>query len=246
MRRLIVSDLHANGEALEAVLRSARGGYDEAVCCGDVVGYGAAPGETIAWAREHAAVIVRGNHDKVCGGLSEDAWFNAAAREAAQWTRATLTADDLEWLRGLPAGPVRLDTYEVAHGAPFDEDEYLVDDIDVEDLDHALERPICFVGHTHLQCGWQWTRGGLYRLPVPAGHEEERLVRLEPETLYLVNPGSVGQPRDRDPRAAYAIWDDESGLLVFRRVPYDIERAQRRMREAGLPAWLSDRLSAGR
>lgn len=246
MRRLILSDLHGNGEALAAVLRDARGNFDEAVCCGDVVGYGASPGETVAWAREHATATVRGNHDRVCAGLSDDRWFNGAARAAALWTRDRLSAADLEWLRALPAGPLRFDNFELVHGAPYDEDDYLADDADVAGLDQELERPVCFIGHTHIQGGWQWTRGGLYRLPTPAPDESERLIPLENETLYLVNPGAVGQPRDHDPRAAYAIWDDDTRQLVFRRVAYDVERAQQRILEAGLPGWLAARLAIGR
>ena len=246
MRRLIVSDLPGNLDALEAGLEDARGAYDEPVCGGDIPGYGPSPAATAAWARQHAAAFVRGNHDRVCAGLEEDDWFNEAARAAARWTRAALGAEELEWLRGLPAGPLLFEDYELAHGAPFDEDEYLVEDADVEGLDQILERPLCFAGHTHIQGGWQWTRGGVLRLPVPRADERERVIGLEPGTLYLINPGSAGQPRDRDPRAAYVLWDVPRRLLAFRRVPYDIAGAQRRILEAGLPAWLATRLALGR
>ncbi|MBE7543585.1 MAG: metallophosphatase family protein [Bryobacteraceae bacterium] len=246
MRRLILSDIHGNLEALEAVLRDAEGEWAEAVCLGDLVGYGASPAEVVAWARANTAVTVRGNHDRVCAGLDDALWFNAAARRAVEWTKAALGAEDSEWLRGLPAGPLRFERYEIAHGAPFDEDEYLVTDADVEDLDKVLQRPICFVGHTHMQRAWQWTGGGVYRLPAPDRKTREQLTRLEPETLYLINPGSVGQPRDRDPRAGYALWDDEERTLALRRVRYDVAGAQARIEEAGLPEWLAVRLGEGR
>ena len=151
-----------------------------------------------------------------------------------------------QWLRDLTAGPLRYEGFEIAHGAPFDEDEYLVSDTDVEGLDAALVRPICFVGHTHVQRAWQWTGSGVYRLAAPDRRSRETVIQLEPETLYLVNPGSVGQPRDRDARAGYALWDDEARTLALRRVRYDVAGAQARIARAGLPDWLAVRLGEGR
>jgi diadenosine tetraphosphatase ApaH/serine/threonine PP2A family protein phosphatase len=246
VRRLILSDIHANLEALEAVLADAREDYQEVVCCGDVVGYNANPVEVIEWVRHHATYVVRGNHDKGCAGLTEMGDFNPPARDAALWTREQLEPQDLKWLRELPAGPVRGEGFEIAHGSPADEDEYLISSGSAEPMSQFMERPICFAGHTHVQGGWSWERGGLLPLSRPGMSETERVIDLDPEYLYLINPGSVGQPRDRDPRAGYAIWDDETRLLHFRRVRYDIREAQSRILEAGLPGILAERLASGR
>jgi diadenosine tetraphosphatase ApaH/serine/threonine PP2A family protein phosphatase len=246
VRRLILSDIHSNLEALEAVLRHAHGAYEEIICCGDVVGYCASPVEVTAWTRENARRIVRGNHDRACSGMEDLGWFNPVARSAAEWTMAQLAPGDREWLASLPQGPIDCGSYELAHGSPADEDEYLVNTFEVERLEEQLQRNICFVGHTHVQSAWSWQRGGIQRLPVPKRGEQERICDLDPDYLYLINPGSVGQPRDGDPRAGYAIWDEENGLVYFRRVPYDIPGAQSRILEAGLHRMLAERLSSGR
>ncbi len=246
MRRLILSDIHANLEALEAVLRDAQGTYDEILCCGDFAGYCASPAEVIDWARGNVRHAVRGNHDRGCAGTADISDFNLPARVATLWTRSQLPREDLDWLASLPAGPVFAEEFQLCHGSPADEDEYLLSSSLVEPLDEFMLRPVCFVGHTHIQGGWSWQRGGLLPLSRPALTESERIVDLDPDYLYLINPGSVGQPRDRDPRAAYAVWDSGERLLTFRRVRYDIRAAQSRILEAGLPELLAERLAFGR
>ncbi len=246
MRRLILSDIHGNLEALEAVARDAQGLFDEVVCCGDIVGYGASPREAIAWVRTSNACVVRGNHDRAAWEPSVKESFTPSARTAAEWCTQVLSAQDLEWLRGLPAGPIWGDEFGLVHGSPEDEDAYLEYTTDVHGIDQLLQRSLCFLGHTHVQGGWQWQPGGMRRMSVPSAGEPERVLDLDPEALYLINPGSVGQPRDRDPRAAYAIWDTAEHLLSYRRVPYDIESAQRRIVAAGLPPSLALRLAVGR
>ncbi|MGC4053215.1 MAG: metallophosphoesterase family protein [Paludibaculum sp.] len=246
MRHLILSDIHSNLEALHAVLRHAEGAYDTIVCCGDLVGYNAAPIEVIDWARQTLSAVVRGNHDTVCCGVEDPLMFNSVARQAALWTLDELPPASRAWLADLPAGPLTFDSFEIAHGSPGGEDDYLIDTIDIHGLDQIMMRKICFFGHTHLQGGWSWQRGGIQRLTKPALGEDERIIDLDPDFLYLINPGSVGQPRDGDPRAAYAIWDAGNALLRFRRVKYDIRSAQNRIHEAGLPEYLADRLAAGR
>jgi diadenosine tetraphosphatase ApaH/serine/threonine PP2A family protein phosphatase len=245
VRRLIVSDIHSNLEALEAVLSQAEGSYDEIICCGDVVGYCASPAEVIDWARESVAAIVRGNHDIACwggGGLRD---FNPPARAAAMWTYETLSEQDREWLRRMPEGPLRFDDFEIAHGSPEDENQYLASTADVEWLDRMAMRQLCFIGHTHRQGGWSWQRGGIQGIAKPNPKEQERVVDLDPDYQYLINPGSVGQPRDGDPRAGYVLWDSKSRLLSMRRVKYDVKGAQRRIVDAGLPHHLAARLAAG-
>jgi len=242
VRYLILSDIHANWEALEAVLRDAEGDWDQAVCCGDLVGYGADPNRVIEWVREHAMAVVRGNHDKACAGLADLEGFNPAAREAAEWTAQTLTADQLYYLRNLPQGPLEVAGFEILHGSPADEDEYLM--AALPDLLYYLHTPVAFFGHTHWQGGFVFYRNSVQPLPgVPPEHRQLRL-SLRAEHVYLINPGSVGQPRDRDPRAAYAVYDD-ARQVELRRTPYRVEVAQAKIRRAGLPEILADRLSVG-
>ena len=245
MRRLILSDIHGNIDALRAVLEDARGQYDEIVCCGDLVGYGACPAEVVEWARTSVQVQIRGNHDRACTSAEGLEWFNASARNAVLWTRESLTEEQREWLGALPQGPLLFEEFEVAHGSPGDEDEYVVTTYDVAAIGEELHRPLCFIGHTHLQRCWVWDLGGLRTLPVPAGEETERLIVQDAGSIYLVNPGSVGQPRDRNPRAAYAIWNDERRTIVLRRVPYDVAAAQGRIVAAGLDTYLAERLAHG-
>jgi predicted phosphodiesterase len=245
MRRLILSDIHGNTEALETVLRDAAGQYDEIVCCGDLVGYGANPREVIAWARESVSRIVRGNHDRAVWEPEVRETFNPAARAAIDWCDEELVAEDVAWLRDLPQGPIWNGGFGLAHGSPADEDEYLVSVDDVWDLEEWFMEPLCFIGHTHIQGGWKWQRGGIRQVGVPSAHDREKTIDLDRDDLYLINPGSVGQPRDSDPRAGYALWDTDQNELTFRRVPYRIFIAQNRILAAGLPESLAYRLSLG-
>ena len=246
MRHLILTDIHGNIDALEAVLRDASGRYDEVVCCGDLVGYGASPAEVIEWVRQEAAYIVRGNHDRAVWeeGLKET--FNLAAQAAIDWSLKAMHPADIEWLRQLPSGPLWPYDFGLAHGSPLDEDEYLAFVEDVVGLEQYFQRNLLFIGHTHVQGGWIWERDGVQPAPAPGPRESQRVLAVNPEFFYLINPGSVGQPRDHDPRAAYAVWDSHRQLLTLRRVAYDVRAAQRRILAAGLPASLAIRLAIGR
>jgi predicted phosphodiesterase len=246
VRYLIVSDLHGNRQALEAVVENARGKYDEIACCGDVVGYCADPEWTVDWVRQHIKTVVRGNHDKACAGLEDLEWFNAAARSSALWTLASLPDDRLEWLRGLPMGPLELDGFHLIHGSPVDEDEYVLGVREAAEAGPYLDHWLSFFGHTHLQGGFQLHRNGVIRLSGPNPDEAEFTVELEHDSFYMVNPGSVGQPRDGDARAGYVLYSAEDRTVTYRRVKYDVREAQRRIRAAGLPASLANRLAAGR
>ena len=245
MRYLILSDIHGNWEALTAALDDAAGAYDEALCCGDLVGYGADPNAVVDWVRESVRAVVRGNHDRACSGLEDLEWFNPIARSAATWTGAALTPENLVYLRSLPRGPITLDSIALIHGSPLDEDEYVVSTFAASQVAPYLERQVSFFGHTHLQGGFLCHRNGIKRLPRPERAESRRTLEIERDTLHLVNPGSVGQPRDGDPRAAYAIYNLEERTVEFRRAPYDVRRAQAKIREAGLPEMLADRLEFG-
>lgn len=239
MRYLIVSDIHANWEALSAVLADARGKYDQILNCGDLVGYGPDPNAVVDWARASTAAGIRGNHDKSCVGLEDLEWFNPVARMSAVWTSQTLTEVNREYLRQLPAGPLDVADFQILHGSPADEDEYLVTQQEVRGVASLVQTQISFFGHTHLQGGFLLHRLGV-KLLTPYAFQ------LEPDLRYLVNPGSVGQPRDHDPEAAYAIYTPEQRLVEFGRVAYDIETTQRKIVSAGLPDMLAYRLTVGK
>ena len=248
MRYIILSDIHGNLEALEAVLAHAeRQGYDAALVLGDLVGYGADPNTVIERIQALGPVaMVRGNHDKVAAGMENASSFNLAARRAVAWTSTALTPENLAFLVALPEGPILVDDdVEICHGAPSDEDKYL---FEAGDAAHALlesQRPICFFGHTHVQVVYQLS--GDDSLDVSGFDESSgRRLTLDPTCKYLINPGSVGQPRDGDARASYALVDTGARELMLFRVPYDVEEAQAKIRAAGLPEILAARLGLGR
>ena len=241
---LIVSDIHSNYEALEAVLEDARGRYDRIVCLGDLVGYGADPNRVVEWTKSNVASIVRGNHDRACTGTDSLEYFNPAARASAMWTRGALTPDNSNYLEHLARGPLRVTQngdagFDLVHGSPMDEDEYLVGVEDVQFLGQHLETKLTFFGHTHLQGGFLLAPRSVKRI-TPG-----RALQLEPDCYYLINPGSVGQPRDGDPRAAYALYSPEDHTIEYRRVPYDIGKAAAKILQAELPESLAMRLFEG-
>ena len=243
MRFLILSDIHANWEALEAVLKHARKTYDQILCCGDIVGYGADPDVVTEWVRQNVAKVIRGNHDKACAGLEDLEWFNPVARISALWTQATTKPQNISYLRDLTPGPEAIDGFQILHGSPIDEDEYLIYDQDAAAVFPYLDVKLSFFGRTHLQGGFLCHRNGVQRIAKTAGDHEN--LALNPDDYYLINPGSVGQPRDSDPRAAYAVYDTEQRLIVYHRVEYDIPGAQKKILKAGLPELLARRLETG-
>ncbi|HEV2688278.1 MAG TPA: metallophosphoesterase family protein [Bryobacteraceae bacterium] len=245
MRYLILSDLHANWEALQAVLAQSQSAYDRIVCCGDLVGYGADPDAVTEWVRENVATTIRGNHDKATTGLEDLEWFNPIARQSVLWTQSVMKPANLDYLRGLAKGPDRIDNFQIVHGSPLDEDEYVVTEREVAQVASYLEAPVAFFGHTHLQGGFQCHRNGVRRLPTVDEDSATQTYELENEAVYYINAGSVGQPRDADPRAAYAVYEPEARLVTLCRAEYDIPAAQRKIIAAGLPDLLALRLEAG-
>ncbi|MBS1857481.1 MAG: metallophosphoesterase family protein [Acidobacteria bacterium] len=246
MRYLIVSDLHGNLEALQAVLRESAGGYEHAICCGDLVGYGADPNPVTDWVREHCATVVRGNHDRASTGQDDLEWFNPVARQAAVWTLEHLSPENARYIESLPRGPLTVDSFQVVHGSPLDEDEYVIGAGEANQAFHYLASRLAFFGHTHVQGGFIWNHSRVETITrMPASRREEML-EIDGECAYLLNPGSVGQPRDGDPRAAYAIYDADRHRVEYRRVVYDVDTAQQKIYAAGLPPVLGDRLSVGR
>jgi predicted phosphodiesterase len=240
VRFLILSDIHGNWEALEGVLASAEGRWERAVCCGDLVGYGADPNACVEWVRENVSTVIRGNHDRACAGIEDLEWFNPIARAAALWTQAALTPENTEYLRALAKGPAELEEFAMVHGSPLDEDEYVVGLEEARELASYLPAPRCFFGHTHIQGGFEYRRDNLRA--VVSG---DRVTALDRDSWYLLNPGSVGQPRDGDPRAAYILYDSDEDHVELVRTPYDIFKAQRKILEAGLPEPLALRLDIG-
>jgi len=247
MRYLVLSDIHSNLEALDAVLRAAAQKYDAVLVLGDLVGYGADPNAVIDRVRGLAPrAIVRGNHDKVAAGLDDAEDFNPMAKNAAQWTREALTPSNLAYLRELPVGPLKVDeTVEICHGSPVDEDLYVVADLDAARSIASSRTPLCLFGHTHVALSAKMDGQRRLEIEAPQGHPEFE-THIDPGAKYLVNPGSVGQPRDGDARAAFAIADTDRKLVTLYRVAYPIEAAQKKILEAGLPPMLAYRLGMGR
>src|ERR1700761_1246433 len=250
MRALVLSDIHGNLPALEAVLAAAEGLWDEMWNLGDAVGYGGNPNEVLDRLRPLATLHVRGNHDRVCSGLTSTHGFNPVAAEAANWTQRKLSVANLEWVRDWPKGPIRASERAMAaHGSPLHEDHYIISMRDAWTPLQRMETEITFFGHTHVQGGfsqrapeWQETRPSYHTINEP----EEFSLDIPLGSRALINPGSVGQPRDGDWRAAFAIYDNVQRIVTFYRVPYDVRLAQMRIIRAGLPDRLATRLRDGR
>jgi predicted phosphodiesterase len=247
MRVLVLSDLHANLTAMEAALATVEGRWDSCVCLGDVVGYGPDPDEVTSRLRGLKAITIRGNHDKAAAGLMDTSDFNPIAKAAIDWTHNQIAPENLAWLAALPQGPLETAGVVLVHGAFQDEDEYVF--TPEQALDGLLDSTaaVTFFGHTHHQGGFSYQNSSLEVLQIrPRTMESFAPLRIDPGRRYLLNPGSSGQPRDGDPRAAFAIADLEHHVVEFWRVPYDIAAVQERMRRARLPEPLVQRLAVGR
>ncbi len=241
MRILVISDIHANLNALEAVVADA-GEIDAAWCLGDLVGYGPDPNECIERIRELPNLIcLIGNHDAAALGQIDINSFNPEARTAVKWTQEALTPTNKDYLRNLPERQVE-EPVTLVHGSPRQPVwEYLLDTRTASKNFDYFDTPYCFVGHSHLPVIYQMKDNyPLAKLVIP---EPQSRIELEPRAI--LNPGSVGQPRDHNPKAAYAIFDPEALNWDYRRVEYDISSVQERMKEQSLPARHIERLSAG-
>jgi predicted phosphodiesterase len=247
VRSLVISDLHSNEEALTAVLKKVRRKrIDRIICLGDFVGYGAQPNQVLDVMRNFKArkLYIRGNHDRAAAGIDDAEGFNHAAKAAVFWTRDRLSRPNQRFLETLPTGPRAVDqgALLVCHGSPFDEDEYLFSDILAAEIFSQVKSSVILYGHTHLPAIFTLT---------PEGEVVTRYVRsggtflLQEGMRYLINPGSVGQPRDRNPRASFLLLDDQARTVQFIRVDYQIEVAQMAILRAGLPRILADRLAVG-
>jgi diadenosine tetraphosphatase ApaH/serine/threonine PP2A family protein phosphatase len=251
VRILIISDIHSNHPALEACLKAAPA-HDVAVNLGDIVGYGANPNEVVTRSRQLGTFFIRGNHDKACAGVSGTQDFNLVAGLAVMWTRNVLEPDNLAWLRALPQGPASLDGLAdvlFVHGSPFDEDEYVLLLPEALQALRNAPAPLVFFGHTHLQGGFLSGEDDAATIR-PVYRSTDKIETfdfpLDRNLRYLINPGSVGQPRDGDPRAAFALFDTDAHGVTYYRVPYDVEKAMQSIMDAKLPERLATRLAQGR
>lgn len=243
MRVVIVSDIHSNYVALEAVLDAA-GAYDQLWNLGDTIGYGPCPNECMEAMRARATVMIAGNHDLACLGLVDLSDFNPEARTANIWNGEQLLAEHRAALEAMPLQLAVDDRFYVAHGSPRDPVwEYLLTCSQAQENYSRFEQQICFVGHSHVPLVFRRAAGERADGPLLPG--AGYTLELHPDTRYIINPGSVGQPRNQDPRAAFAVLDTSNDTVTFHRVPYDIAKTQQQMRAAKLPDPLALRLQYG-
>jgi len=243
VRYAVLSDVHANLPALETVLsRLSRERIDRFLCLGDTVGYGASPNECCEAIRELDPVIVRGNHDEAAVTVGAEQWFTPAARACILWTREQLTEENREFLQGLePFAQVA--GAQLCHGSLFDPDYYTTTPQEALLSLERMSEPLCFFGHTHYA---EWfVESATGDLPVQIAMTGGGLLSPEAGRRYLINPGGLGQPRDGNSQTSYAIWDTDAGTIAIHRAPYNISAAQARMRDAGLPWSMSERLLLG-
>ncbi len=243
MKYGVLGDIHGNLSALEEVLRCMdREGVGRLLSVGDVVGYGAAPRECIQILRERQVVVVLGNHDAACVDRLDASTFNNYARAAVHWTKGVLTREDRSWIEKLPM-TVHLEHCSVAHGTLHRPElyDYIQSTTDADPSLDEMPLPVCFVGHSHVPVALLRMRDD----PTRTFYTKDPVVDTDDAHRALINVGSVGQPRDEDPRAAYAVFDTEAGSVHIHRVTYDIPREMRRIRDAGLPEMLAARLEWG-
>lgn len=242
MRLAVFSDIHGNLEALEAALATEpMSSADRAVCLGDVIGYGADPSACLARVRERAEFVLLGNHESAVANPEELAYFNGYARTALEWTRSQLSPEEVSFVKGLPRSRRESPDFLFVHSSPGRPEDWVY----VVGLESArpemdtFSESLCFIGHSHIP------------LAVEVGPDEPAQViefpfRVQPGKRYLINVGSVGQPRDRDPRGAFALYDSDEKQVSIHRVEYSIERAKEKILAAQLPPFLAARLAAGR
>jgi predicted phosphodiesterase len=247
VRYLVLTDIHANLEAFDAVLATQTASTcDHILVLGDLVGYGADPNAVVERVRSLPAfTAIRGNHDKAAAALSESVSFNHLARAAIEWTARTLTVENRAYVAALPPGPTIVDNLtEICHGTTFDEDVYVFDELDAIRSLRGARRPLCLFGHTHVPAGFQRLDDSLLR--IGPRHQRGRSIPFNQDEHWLVNFGAVGQPRDGDWRAAFGVVDTATRTFSFERTDYDVDTAKKKILAAGLPDLLAERLSVGR
>lgn len=246
-RVAIISDIHGNQEALEAVLTATReDGAEYLVHLGDLVGYNASPSECLKLLQEQKAISVLGNHDLAILEPQAAENFNVLAFEALSYSQRQLSSNDVRYLQSMPRIEVVWDRYLLCHGTPENLNTYILNVFQAKRIFNLLRKRyegirVCFFGHTHVQRLWiNDQRGKVFSPSVDSGS-----IPLDPDNMYLINPGSVGQPRQQDNRARYLLFDSDQEIITFRAVPYDIGRAQQKILQAKLPEYLARRLEDG-
>lgn len=243
MRIGIISDIHSNMEALNAVLERLKGEVDEIICLGDIVGYGPNPKECCDIVRSNRIYSLCGNHDFACYDDRLINYFNPFAREAILWTRSQLTQEYIDYLRRLPFEEV-LYNFRIVHGAPGEPFEYITTTQDARSAFMVFDENLCFIGHSHIMEYYELRKGSSVVRQLPLRNQQE--LNIEDGNRYIINVGSVGQPRDGDPRSAYVIYDTIEKKLTAYRVFYRIDIVQKKMQLKGLPPILWERLEVGR
>jgi len=243
MRYAIIADIHANLAAFTAVLDDIerRGGAEEIWCLGDVVGYGPDPHQCIELLRQYNHVCVAGNHDWAAIGKLDTSSFNPYAAAACHWTAQQLSPEDIQYLESLPL-VIEKDDFTIVHGSPREPIwEYLLSTSNAKENLAYFQSKFCLIGHSHVPLIFRYNETGACSFSQFSPHIGLALG----ESRMIINPGGVGQPRDGDPRASYAIYDSEAGLISLHRVSYDIDATQAKMVECGLPMPLAARLTYG-
>ncbi len=245
MKYFIISDIHANYSALERVLNIIkRKSISRVVVLGDLVGYGGDPNRVVSRIRGiRNVMVIRGNHDKVASGVEDGLNFNNSARKAAFWTKDKLTSVNRKYLEKLPSGAQKVDgKFEIVHGSTTHEDHYILSDYDASRAKSSMDLDICFFGHSHLPVVFEMD-GDSVRHYIPKKDREDYY--LKEKCKYFINPGSVGQPRDRNSKASCLVYDSDNGHIRFYRAGYNIEKVARSINRAGLPDILAERLTRG-
>ena len=244
MRYVIFSDIHSNIEAFEKLLTLKKIQHaDKFLFLGDLVGYGPNPNEVISQFRKLSNVsFVRGNHDKVIADLESSSLFNPAAAFSAEWSKLKIVEDNFLFLKQLPKGPQLIDRFiTICHGSPFDEDYYVFSQFEAAESFKFMETSIGFFGHTHFPILYYLRNEKIDIVPL----SDNIRIKLDANTKYLINPGSIGQPRDKNPASSFIIFDSAKREINFIRFTYEVKTTQKKIREAGLPELLASRLESG-
>ncbi len=245
MRYLIISDIHGNLEALEALFKAVeKKRYQNILVLGDLVGYGGNPNEVIEKIKGNKKVLkmVRGNHDRVAITEGGENAFNLPAMAAILWTRKNLKEENLEFLKKMDLGPVKVENFLICHGSPQDEDLYILSEYEAYESFINTKEKIIFFGHSHIPCIFTFEKNQIFGFHLKADYTH---IKLKKNVRYLINPGSIGQPRDGNPKASYLIYDSKQNSITHFRISYDIKGAQKKIMEQGLPIHLAARLERG-
>lgn len=246
MRYLILADIHANLDALKAVLERAKKEHiDKYIILGDVLDYGAEPNETIEVLRGLSPQeAVRGDHEKIFTGELSEEYFDPEVLRCSRWTKKQLTEESINYIKTFPKGPRTIDdTFEIVHGSYPDEDMYIIDSEILITSFTYLKAPIGFFGHTHVPVIFIQKSNG--KNDVAGFRGGENMFQLKDDEKYLINPGSVGQPRDNNPDTAFAVFDSDTKTITMFRISYDKDRAAKKIMDAGLPDFFAQRLITG-